>query len=112
MYKRQLYHLTQDTLAHMLFPLGELTKGEVRELARARGFVTAAKPESQDICFVPDGDYARFIEGRCGADTAFNPGEIVDREGRVLGEHAGDVYKRQAVVSVRMLSLGYISQPL
>lgn len=84
-----LYHLTQDTLAHMLFPLGELTKGEVRELARARGFVTAAKPESQDICFVPDGDYARFIEGRCGADTAFNPGEIVDREGRVLGEHAG-----------------------
>lgn len=84
-----LYHLTQDTLAHMLFPLGELTKGEVRELARARGFVTAAKPESQDICFVPDGDYARFIEGRCGADTAFNPGEIVDREGRVLGGHAG-----------------------
>ena len=84
-----LYHLTHDTLAHMLFPLGELTKGEVRELARARGFVTAAKPESQDICFVPDGDYARFIEGRCGADTAFNPGEIVDREGRVLGGHAG-----------------------
>ena len=84
-----LYHLTQDTLAHMLFPLGELTKGEVRELARARGFVTAAKPESQDICFVPDGDYAGFIEGRCGADTAFNPGEIVEREGRVLGVHAG-----------------------
>lgn len=84
-----LYHLTQDTLAHMLFPLGELTKDEVRELARAHGFVTAEKPESQDICFVPDGDYAGFIEGRCGADTAFNPGEIVDREGRVLGEHAG-----------------------
>ncbi len=57
-----LYHLTQDTLAHMLFPLGELTKDEVRELARAHGFVTAEKPESQDICFVPDGDYARFIE--------------------------------------------------
>ena len=84
-----LYHLAQDTLAHMLFPLGELTKDEVREMARARGFVTAEKPESQDICFVPDGDYAGFIEGRCGADTAFNPGEIVDREGRVLGEHAG-----------------------
>lgn len=49
-----LYHLTQDTLAHMLFPLGELTKDEVRELARAHGFVTAEKPESQDICFVPD----------------------------------------------------------
>ncbi len=84
-----LYHLTQDTLAHMLFPLGELTKDEVREMARAHGFVTAEKPESQDICFVPDGDYAGFIAGRCGADTAFSPGEIVDREGRVLGEHAG-----------------------
>lgn len=84
-----LYHLTQDTLAHMLFPLGELTKDEVRELARAHGFVTAEKPESQDICFVPDGDYAGFIEGHCGAGAAFEPGEIVNREGRVLGEHAG-----------------------
>ena len=84
-----LYHLTQETLAHMLFPLGELTKDEVRELARAHGFVTAEKPESQDICFVPDGDYAGFIEGHCGAGAAFEPGEIVNREGRVLGEHAG-----------------------
>ena len=84
-----LYHLTQDTLAHMLFPLGELTKDEVRELARAHGFVTAEKPESQDICFVPDGDYAGFIEGHCGAGAAFEPGEIVNRGGRVLGEHAG-----------------------
>ena len=84
-----LYHLTQDTLAHMLFPLGELTKDEVRELARAHGFVTAEKPESQDICFVPDGDYAGFIEGHCGAGAAFELGEIVNREGRVLGEHAG-----------------------
>lgn len=84
-----LYHLTQDTLAHMLFPLGELTKDEVREMARAHGFVTAEKPESQDICFVPDGDYAGFIEGHCGAGAAFEPGEIVNREGRVLGEHAG-----------------------
>ena len=87
-----LYHLTQDTLAHMLFPLGELTKGEVRELARARGFVTAEKPESQDICFVPDGDYAGFIEGHCGAAAAFEPGDIVNREGRVLGEHGGLVH--------------------
>lgn len=84
-----LYHLTQDTLAHMLFPLGELTKDEVREMARAHGFVTAEKPESQDICFVPDGDYAGFIEGHCGARAAFEPGEIVNRGGRVLGEHAG-----------------------
>lgn len=84
-----LYHLTQDTLAHMLFPLGELTKDEVRELARAHGFATAEKPESQDICFVPDGDYAGFIKGRSGVGAAFEPGEIADREGRVLGEHAG-----------------------
>ena len=118
-----LYHLTQDTLAHMLFPLGELTKDEVREMARAHGFVTAEKPESQDICFVPDGDYAGFIEAWCRAcrcegeilctplglagkggprsaptgsgsvaasvATAFEPGEIVNRGGRVLGEHAG-----------------------
>ncbi|MEC4272787.1 tRNA 2-thiouridine(34) synthase MnmA [Adlercreutzia sp. R25] len=87
-----LYHLTQDTLAHMLFPLGELTKGEVRELARAHGFVTAEKPESQDICFVPDGDYAGFIEGHRGAAAAFEPGDIVNREGRVLGEHGGLVH--------------------
>ncbi|MEC4185278.1 tRNA 2-thiouridine(34) synthase MnmA [Adlercreutzia sp. R21] len=60
-----LYHLTQDTLAHMLFPLGDLTKNEVRALARDHGFTTADKPESQDICFVPDGDYVSFIEGWC-----------------------------------------------
>lgn len=82
-----LYHLTQDTLAHMLFPLGELTKDEVREMARAHGFVTAEKPESQDICFVPDGDYAGFIERRCG--HTFGPGPIVDMHGKVLGEHRG-----------------------
>ena len=82
-----LYHLTQDTLAHMLFPLGELTKGEVRELARARGFVTAAKPESQDICFVPDGDYVGFLQ-RYGGVTPV-PGDFVDQEGHVLGRHRG-----------------------
>lgn len=87
-----LYHLTQDTLAHMLFPLGDLAKDEVRELARAHGFVTAEKPESQDICFVPDGDYAEFIEEHCGAAAAFEPGDIVNREGRVLGEHGGLVH--------------------
>lgn len=87
-----LYHLTQDALAHMLFPLGELTKPEVRELARAHGFATAEKPESQDICFVPDGDYAAFIGRRCGCGAAFEPGEIVNREGKVLGEHKGLIH--------------------
>lgn len=61
-----LYHLTQDSLAHMMFPLGDLTKPEVRALARTHGFGNAEKAESQDICFVPDGDYAAFIARRCG----------------------------------------------
>ena len=82
-----LFHLTQDTLEHMLFPLGELTKPEVRELAREAGFDNAGKSESQDICFVPDGDYAGFIERRCG--HTFGPGPIVDMHGKVLGEHRG-----------------------
>ena len=82
-----LFHLSQDTLAHMLFPLGELTKPEVRALAEEHGFINASKAESQDICFVPDGDYASFIERREG--RAFQPGDIVDRDGKVLGRHEG-----------------------
>lgn len=61
-----LFHLTQDTLAHMLFPLGELTKQQVRALAAQHHFGNAEKPESQDICFVPNGDYAGFIARYCG----------------------------------------------
>ncbi len=96
-----LYHLTQDDLAHMLFPLGELTKPQVRELAEAHSFGNAHKAESQDICFVPDGDYASFIErylgfgeGAAGADVpeAFTPGDIVDVDGKVLGKHCGLVH--------------------
>ena len=100
-----LFHLTQDTLAHMLFPLGELTKPRVRELALSHGFINAQKSESQDICFVPDGDYARFIEKRLeeaetrieGAEggspfSAFSEGDIVDREGHVLGRHNGLIH--------------------
>lgn len=65
-----LYHLTQDDLAHMLFPLGELTKPQVRELAERHAFGNAHKAESQDICFVPDGDYASFIARYLGAEGA------------------------------------------
>lgn len=85
-----LFHLDQDTLAHMLFPLGELTKPQVRELAASHGFINAEKAESQDICFVPDGDYASFIERRTG--SAFEPGDIVNREGKVLGCHNGLIH--------------------
>ena len=85
-----LFHLTQDTLKHMLFPLGDLTKPEVRKLAMTHGFINAEKAESQDICFVPDGDYATFIGKRTG--EMFEPGDIVNREGKVLGRHNGLIH--------------------
>ena len=82
-----LYHLGQDALAHTLFPVGERTKAEIREAARACGLEVADKPESQDICFVEDGDYAAFIERRLGRPLA--PGPIRNARGEVLGTHAG-----------------------
>ncbi len=82
-----LYCMTQEQLAHTLFPLGGLTKSEVRELARQKGLVTAKKPDSQDICFVPDGDYASFIERYSGC--AFPKGDFVDESGVRLGAHGG-----------------------
>jgi len=82
-----LYSLTQRRLARTLFPLGELTKAETRRIAEENGFVNANKPDSQDICFVPDGDYARVIELHTGRRT--EPGPFVDLEGRVLGTHKG-----------------------
>ena len=82
-----LYHLTQEQLAHVRFPLGELTKPQVRAIAEAQGFVNAHKPDSQDICFVPDGDYARVIQLRTGLSP--EPGDFLDAQGRVLGRHRG-----------------------
>ena len=85
-----LYCLSQEQLAHTCFPLGELTKPEVRQIAEAHGFLNAQKPDSQDICFVPDGDYARVIEAFTGRTGA--PGPFVDRDGRVLGTHRGIIH--------------------
>lgn len=82
-----LYMLTQDQLSHLSFPLGGLTKAEVRAIAEESGFVNARKHDSQDICFVPDGDYGAFI--RRFADRDVLPGDFVDEEGRVLGRHRG-----------------------
>lgn len=82
-----LYMLTQEQLAGTLFPIGELTKAETRRRAAALGLVVANRPESQDICFVPDGDYGRFLRER--VPDATRPGPIINREGRVLGEHPG-----------------------
>ena len=82
-----LFGLGQDQLARAVFPVGHLNKDEVRRIAADRGLPTADKPESQEICFVPDGDYAGFVERQAGA--ADRSGPIVDREGRVLGRHEG-----------------------
>lgn len=82
-----LYSLTQEQLAHTLFPLGGLGKQEVRKIAQEQGFITADKAESQDICFVPDGDYAAFIEEHSG--QAATPGDFLDVNGKVVGRHKG-----------------------
>lgn len=82
-----LYNLTQERLAKTLFPIGELTKTETRKAAEQYGFSNASKPDSQDICFIPDGDYARFIEYYTG--KKFPKGNFVDKNGAILGEHRG-----------------------
>lgn len=84
-----LWTLTQAQLAAARFPVGDLTKDEVRAHARRLGLVTADKPESQEICFVPDGDYRAFLRER--APGAFRPGAVVSADGRPLGRHAGVV---------------------
>jgi tRNA-specific 2-thiouridylase len=83
-----LFTLGQNELKRTLFPLGAMTKNEVRARARALGLVNADKPESQEICFVPDGDYARFVE-RAAPAGRLRPGRIVDSAGRTLAAHAG-----------------------
>jgi len=85
-----LYGTTRDQLDFLRFPLGELPKDEVRRIAAELGLEVAAKPDSQDICFVPDGDYASLVK-KLRPETA-EPGEIVDLDGRVLGTHRGVVH--------------------
>ncbi len=82
-----LYMLTQEQLAHVRLPLGNLTKTEVRSIAEANGFVNAKKHDSQDICFVPDGDYASFIERHTGRKDI--PGRFVDTAGNDIGPNKG-----------------------
>ena len=87
-----LFGLTQEQLSRTLFPLGGMTKPEVRDLARKHGLALAQKPDSQEICFVPGGDYKNFLDaylaeqGESLPDTA---GELVTTDGRVIGEHSG-----------------------
>lgn len=85
-----LYSLTQEQLAHTRFPLGEMAKEETRRVATEQGFYNADKPDSQDICFVPDGDYASFI---CRyREKAYPAGDFVDLEGHFLGRHKGIIH--------------------
>lgn len=84
-----LYHMTQQELANTKFPLGELTKAEARKIAEEYEFINADKPDSQDICFVPDGDYVAAIKRFSGKEYA--PGEFVDTKGNKLGQHKGIV---------------------
>jgi len=87
-----LFGLTQEQLSRTIFPLGGITKPAVRELARAQGLAIAEKPDSQEICFVPGGDYKRFLDAYLaeqGESLPDTSGELVTTDGRVIGEHDG-----------------------
>ena len=85
-----LYFMTQDQLVHTMFPIGSMQKTEVRAIAEESGFVNADKPDSQDICFVPNGDYASVIELQTGKESA--EGNFVDKQGNNLGRHKGVIH--------------------
>lgn len=85
-----LWQLPRELLPHILFPLGEMTKPEIRALAASLSFETAHKSDSQDICFVPDGDYAGFMEAYTGRTP--EAGDFVHTDGRVLGQHKGIIH--------------------
>ncbi len=85
-----LWSLSQHQLSHTLFPLGSLTKPEIRKMGAENGFINAHKSDSQDICFIPDGDYAAFIERETG--LKYPVGDYIDEDGNVLGRHKGMIH--------------------
>ncbi|HOA79789.1 MAG TPA: tRNA 2-thiouridine(34) synthase MnmA [Defluviitaleaceae bacterium] len=85
-----LYNLTQEQLKHTLMPLGDYTKEQVRKIAKEAGLLVASKPDSQEICFIPDNDYGKFLEENY--DMPIRPGNFVDTKGNVLGMHKGIIY--------------------
>lgn len=85
-----LYSLTQHQLSHTLMPVGEYTKDEIRKIAREMGLTVADKPDSQEICFIPDHDYASFIEKSLNSPT--EKGNFIDKNGKVLGTHKGIIH--------------------
>lgn len=100
-----LYNLTQEQLAHTLMPVGEYTKDEIRQIAEEINLRVANKPDSQDICFVPDGDYAAFIEEE--TDTAIPEGNFVSETGEVLGRHKGITHYTVGQRKGLGIALGY-----
>lgn len=85
-----LYNLSQEQLARVVFPLGDMTKEEIRAMAEEMGLVNARKKDSQDICFVPEGQYAEFLEKNCGIKSS--TGKFLDTGGNVIGEHRGIIH--------------------
>ncbi len=103
-----LYGTTRGQLDYLRFPLGDLAKHQVRKLAEEAGLAVAAKPDSQDICFVPDGDYAGLVKKLRPETIA--PGDIVDLDGRVLGQHRGVVHF--TIGQRRGIEIGGQAEPL
>lgn len=101
-----LYSLTQEQLAHTLMPIGDYEKEEIREIAARLALPVAAKPDSQDICFVPDGDYAAVV-AREAAGRVPPPGSFVDTAGRILGRHKGIVHYTIGQRKGLNLAMGY-----
>ncbi len=100
-----LYNLTQQQLARTLMPIGEYEKDRVREIANEAGLPVAHKPDSMEICFVPDGDYASYIEEAKGVKS--EPGDFVDMQGHVLGRHRGIIHYTVGQRKGLNLALGY-----
>ena len=100
-----LYNLTQEQLAHTLMPAGAYSKDEIRSMAEKIGLLVADKPDSQDICFVPDGDYASFIRDYTGRDIP--EGNFVTPDGKILGKHKGIIHYTVGQRKGLGLALGY-----
>ena len=103
-----LFNLSQDQLARLEFPLGDMDKNEVRDRARQLGLNVAEKPESHEICFIPDNDYPKFIAKQLEG-TAFKQGDIVNSKGAVLGKHKG--YPAFTIGQRKGLNLGGLKEP-
>lgn len=100
-----LYNLTQEQLKRTIMPVGSYTKDEIRAIANDIGLNVASKPDSMEICFIPDNDYAGFIKENCGQEI--NPGDFVDMDGNVIGRHKGIIHYTVGQRKGLNLSMGY-----